>query len=339
MPAYHIHNLTKSFAQVRALSDVSFAASAGEFIVILGPTGAGKTTLLRTISGLEKPDSGTIAEVDNNAQHDITTLSPAERDMAMVFQNFSLYPGMSVYDNLAFPLRPAWRKIPETEIDRRVNWAADILGISSKLQNKPGELSGGQQQRVAIGRAIVREPRLFLFDEPLASLDAKLRISMAVEIHRLQRRLNVTMLYVTHDQVEAMSLADRMIVLDEGRILQTGAPDDVYRNPISPRVARMLGSPPINLLSPQQFAALKLQNPHPEAKTLGLRPEHISLTPVADGTSADGVILTMEKLGATTTAVIRATGVDLRALLTADCELAEGQPVKLATHAQDVLGW
>lgn len=340
MPKYTIHNISKSFAQTRALSNVSFSAGAGEFVVILGHTGAGKTTLLRTVAGIEKPDSGTIAEIaTDGTSHDITTLSPPERDMAMVFQNFSLYPSLSVYDNLAFPLRPKWRLISESDIDRRVKWAADILGITSKLENKPGELSGGQQQRVAIGRAIVREPRLFLFDEPLASLDAKLRVSMAVEIHRLQRRLNVTMLYVTHDQVEAMSLADRMIVLDAGRVLQTGTPDEVYRNPNSPRVARMLGSPPINLLSPAQFALLKWPMPQSNVRTLGVRPEHIAVKPVAAGESSDAKIITLEKLGAMTTAVIQSASVELRTILPANQAFEEGQPLHVSIQAQDILTW
>ena len=329
MPAYTISNLIKRFGRTTALDDLSFHLAAGEFVVVLGPTGAGKTTLLRTLAGLEKPDAGTI--IENTS--DITHLTPAARDMAMVFQNFSLYPRKTVRENLAFGLRPAWRNIPEEEITRRVIWAAELLGLTEKLAQRPTELSGGQQQRVAIGRAIVREPKLFLFDEPLASLDAKLRESMTLEIHRLQRRLNVTMLYVTHDSMEAMSLADRIIVLDQGRILQIGAPHELYNSPASPRVGRMLGTPPINLLPTAAAKTLfpSLQPPE-NTQTIGIRPEHLTLTRSPDGTAKIRVI---EHLGATTIAYLHATAagesIELRATLGPTTALQVGDHVTLST--------
>jgi multiple sugar transport system ATP-binding protein len=328
MPRYEIRDLTRHFGKVTAIDEVSFTADEGEFIVVLGPTGAGKTTLLRTIAGLERADSGQVLEDERQ----ITAQSPAQRDMAMVFQNFSLYPRLTVYDNLAFPLRPRWRRMPKEEIDRRVRWAAEMLGITSKLQQKPTQLSGGQQQRVAIGRAIVREPKLFLFDEPLASLDAKLREQMAVEMHRLQRRLNVTMLYVTHDQIEAMSLADRIVVLDEGKVLQIGKPDEIYTHPANPRVARMLGSPPINLFDPQQAGTLGL----PAARTIGVRPEHVSLSPSPTGR---GKVLVVEHLGPCSVLLVDVKGIHIRALASPLDPVREGDLVEPQIEPQRVLAW
>ena len=333
MPAYEVRNLTKRFGRIAALDDVTFTAGAGEFIVVLGPTGAGKTTLLRVMAGLDRADAGSIAEMCDGRRLDITALAPAVRDMAMVFQNFSLYPRLSVYDNLAFPLRPTWRGIERGEIDRRVRWAAELLGITEKLGQMPAQLSGGQQQRVAIGRAIVREPRLFLFDEPLANLDAKLREHMTVEIHRLQRRLSATMLYVTHDQTEAMSLADRVIVLDEGRILQTGAPDEIYRKPVSPRVARMFGSPPINLLDADEARRLGVAT---GSRTIGIRPEHVRLKPNAAGSARSTLI---ERLGPMTVVRLDARGVALRAVTDPSMAVALGEAFEVHVAPEDVIGW
>ena len=333
MPAYEVRNLTKRFGRITALDAVSFSAGEGEFIVVLGPTGAGKTTLLRVIAGLDRPDAGAAFETHSASSREITALAPPARDMAMVFQNFSLYPRLSVYDNLAFPLRPKWRRMPHHEIDRRVRWAADLLGIADKLEQMPTQLSGGQQQRVAIGRAIVREPRLFLFDEPLANLDAKLREHMTVEIHRLQRRLNVTMLYVTHDQTEAMSLADRVIVLDEGRILQIGAPDEIYRRPASPRVARMFGSPPINLLDAEAARTLGIAIAH---HTVGIRPEHVRLKVSATGAARATLI---ERLGPMTVVRLDAHGVALRAVTNPSMTVTLGDVFEVSVEADDVIGW
>jgi multiple sugar transport system ATP-binding protein len=333
MPAYEVRSLTKRFGRITALDDVNVTASEGEFIVVLGPTGAGKTTLLRVMAGLDRADAGSISEISDGKKLDITALAPAARDMAMVFQNFSLYPRLSVYDNLAFPLLPTWRRIPCDEIDRRVRWAAELLGITEKLGQMPAQLSGGQQQRVAIGRAIVREPRLFLFDEPLANLDAKLREHMTVEIHRLQRRLNVTMLYVTHDQAEAMSLADRVIVLDAGRILQTGTPDDVYRKPASPRVARMFGSPPINLLDADEAQRLGITS---ASRTIGIRPEHVRLRRNESGPARSTLV---ERLGPMTVVRLDVRGVVIRAAIDPTESVALGGVFDIAIDQGDVTGW
>jgi multiple sugar transport system ATP-binding protein len=333
MPAYELHELTRRFGRIAALDHVSFAAREGEFIVVLGPTGAGKTTLLRVIAGLDRPDAGSVFESRSGSTVNVTALAPAARDVAMVFQNFSLYPRLSVYENLAFPLRPKWRRIASAEIDRRVTWAAGLLGITEKLGQMPAQLSGGQQQRVAIGRAIVREPRLFLFDEPLANLDAKLREQMTVEIHRLQRRLNVTMLYVTHDQTEAMSLADRVIVLDEGRILQTGTPDEIYRKPVSPRVARMFGSPPINLLNAEAARRLGIASPQ---RTIGIRPEHVRLKPNPTGAARSTLI---ERLGPMTVVRLDVNGIAVRAVIDPIMPVGLGQTFDIDVEERDVIGW
>lgn len=331
MPRYDIENLTKRFGRITALDDVSFSAEQGEFVVILGPTGAGKTTLLRTLAGLERPDAGLITA----DSYDITPLPPAQRDMAMVFQNFSLYPRWTVAENLAFPLQPKWRGMAKTEINRRVQWAAELLGLTEKLQALPTELSGGQQQRVAIGRAIVREPKLFLFDEPLASLDAKLREAMTIEIHRLQRRLKVTLLYVTHDQTEALSLADRIVVLDQGKILQIGKPDEIYTQPISPRVARILGNPPINLLSPTQAFRMGWTK-IPPATTLGLRPEHVQLICSHQG---PGLVRNVEHLGAVTVISVLCEETEIRALAGPHDSLTPGDRVTIHFDTNKLLSW
>ena len=223
---------------------IDLDAGRDELLVVLGPTGAGKTTLLRTIAGLEQPDAGTITM----AGRDVTALDPASRDVALVFQNFSLYPRWSVRRNLEFPLRAPGRNIPEAEIQSRIAWAADLLRITRYLDREASRLSGGEMQRVAIGRAIVRRPRLFLMDEPLTNLDAKLREALRVELVELRRELKTPMVFVTHDQAEALSMADRIVVLSEGRILQTGAPREIYERPASPVVALQLGQPAINLL-------------------------------------------------------------------------------------------
>jgi sn-glycerol 3-phosphate transport system ATP-binding protein len=227
---------------VRAVSDVQINITDGEFIVLVGPSGCGKSTLLRMVAGLETISEGQV-KIANRVVNDI---EPADRDIAMVFQNYALYPHMSVYDNLAYGLRN--RKTPKAEIDARVAEAARMLQLEPYLERKPKALSGGQRQRVAMGRAIVRKPAVFLFDEPLSNLDAKLRVSMRGEIKRLQRRLGTTSIYVTHDQLEAMTLADRLVVLNGGRIEQIGAPLEVYHTPASTFVASFIGSPAMNLL-------------------------------------------------------------------------------------------
>ncbi len=226
---------------VEAVKDVSIEIPDGGFCVLVGPSGCGKSTLLRMVAGLETITSGE-CRIGGRVVNEV---EPAERDIAMVFQNYALYPHFSVYENMAYGLRN--RGTPKDEIDRRVNEAATILGIETLLQRRPRALSGGQRQRVAMGRAIVRKPQVFLFDEPLSNLDAKLRVQMRVEIKKLQRALGVTSIYVTHDQVEAMTLSDKLVVMNGGRIEQVGVPSDVYRKPASRFVATFIGSPPMNI--------------------------------------------------------------------------------------------
>ena len=256
MAGVFLRNVLKSYGELQVIHGVSMEIADGEFIVILGPSGCGKSTLLRMVAGLELISGGEIAiggRVVNN-------LEPKDRDIAMVFQNYALYPHMSVYDNMAYGLRI--RGLPKSEIDARVQKAASILELGQYLARKPRELSGGQRQRVAMGRAIVREPQVFLFDEPLSNLDAKLRVQMRGELQSLHRRLGTTSLFVTHDQVEAMTLAQRMIVMNAGRAEQIGAPLEVYAKPATTFVASFIGSPPMNLIPK-------------DGKLLGVRPEHM----------------------------------------------------------------
>ncbi|MDP5307681.1 sn-glycerol-3-phosphate import ATP-binding protein UgpC [Paracoccus spongiarum] len=256
----------------RAVGGVNIDIADGEFIVLVGPSGCGKSTLLRMVAGLESITEGEVRIGDRV----VNKVEPADRDIAMVFQNYALYPHMSVRQNLAYGLKN--RGTPRAEIDRRVNEAAEILQIGQFLDRKPRALSGGQRQRVAMGRAIVREPAAFLFDEPLSNLDAKLRVAMRLEIKELQKRLRTTSLYVTHDQLEAMTLADRLVVLNGGRVEQIGTPLEVYRRPASAFVAGFIGSPAMNLLDARAVPHLPGTG---HAGTIGIRPEDLSVT--ADG--------------------------------------------------------
>jgi len=242
MASLRIKNLTKSFGDTKVIDNISFEVSEGEFCILLGPSGCGKTTILRLIAGLEEQDEGEIFIGDR----EVSGLTPRQRDVAMVFQSYALYPHLNVYENIAFPLR--MQKKSREEIERRVRDTARLLGIEDLLKRKPKELSGGQRQRVAIGRAIVRNPMLFLFDEPLSNLDAKLRSSMRVELAKLHQELRATMIYVTHDQVEAMTLGEKIILLDQGLIQQIGSPEEVYEKPSNIFVATFIGTPQINLL-------------------------------------------------------------------------------------------
>ena len=239
-----LHQVSKKFGPIEALQKVDLQVGADELLVVLGPTGAGKTTLLRTIAGLEEVDSGTL-EMDGE---DISQSPPAERDVAFVLQNFSLYPDWTVRHNMAFPLQAPGRNLSAGEIAEQVAWAADLLHLTHLLDRNSNQLSGGEMQRVAIGRAIVRRPRLFLFDEPLTNLDAKLREALRVELVVLRRQLGIPMIYVTHDQAEALSMGDRIAVLARGQIRQLGTPKAIYQRPVSPLVARQLGQPAINLI-------------------------------------------------------------------------------------------
>jgi ABC-type sugar transport system ATPase subunit len=242
MSGLAVHELTKRYGDKTVLEKVSFTVERGEFCILLGPSGCGKSTVLRIIAGLSEPGGGSV-RINGR---DVMGLTPAERDVAMVFQNYALYPHMNVFENLAFPLKI--KKTPKDEINARVREAAGLLGIEDLLKRKPRELSGGQQQRVAIGRAIVRKPRVFLFDEPLSNLDAKLRSEMRVELANLHRRLATTMVYVTHDQVEAMTLGSKIVVLEKGVVQQVGTPGEVYDSPANAFVAAFIGVPSINLL-------------------------------------------------------------------------------------------
>jgi sn-glycerol 3-phosphate transport system ATP-binding protein len=250
---------------VPVIHDLNAQINDGEFVVIVGPSGCGKSTLLRMVAGLEDITGGTISI----GEHVVNDLEPAERDIAMVFQNYALYPHMSVFDNMAYGLKIA--KVSPADIQTRVDKAAGILQLSQLLQRKPRELSGGQRQRVAMGRAIVRQPQVFLFDEPLSNLDAKLRAQTRLEIQKLHRELGITSLFVTHDQVEAMTLAQRMIVMNGGVMEQFGTPEEVYNRPASTFVASFMGSPPMNLL--RQAPGCNAQ------QVMGIRPEHLDLTP------------------------------------------------------------
>ncbi len=237
-----IDNLQKSFGTTKVINAISFEVKEGEFCILLGPSGCGKTTVLRLIAGLEQQDDGEIFIGDR----EVSNLTPKERDIAMVFQSYALYPHLNVYENMAFSLK--MRKRPKQEMDKKVKETAVLLGIEELLNRKPKELSGGQRQRVAIGRAIVRNPKLFLFDEPLSNLDAKLRSSMRVELARLHQKLKATTLYVTHDQVEAMTLGEKIVLLDQGVIQQIGTPDEMYHTPSNLFVATFIGTPQINLV-------------------------------------------------------------------------------------------
>jgi multiple sugar transport system ATP-binding protein len=262
--------VSKRFGPVEAVRDLSLSIADGEFVVLLGPTGAGKTTTLRLIAGLERPDRGKVVI----RGRDVTARMPAERDVAFVFQQYSLYPHLTVYDNLAFPLRSPARRMDESLVRHRVQQAAELLHIEQKLSNRATELSGGEMQRVAIGRALVREPAVYLMDEPLSSLDAKLRAELRLELKRIQRELGATILYVTHDQVEAMTMADRIGVMSEGVLIQLGSPREIYQRPRSAYVAGRLGTPSINLIPAELVANGSLPQ---QARTVGLRTEHIRI--------------------------------------------------------------
>jgi sn-glycerol 3-phosphate transport system ATP-binding protein len=277
-----------------AIKGVDVDVPDGQFCVLVGPSGCGKSTLLRMVAGLETITSG---EIDIGGRI-VNQIEPADRDIAMVFQNYALYPHMSVYNNMAYGLRN--RGMPKPEIDTRVQEAARILELSAMLDRKPGQLSGGQRQRVAMGRAIVRQPKVFLFDEPLSNLDAKLRIAMRVEIRKLQRRLSTTSIYVTHDQLEAMTLADILVVMNGGQVEQIGNPLQIYQKPATTFVATFIGAPPMNLFPARQA---RIQLPVAEDGIIGIRPEDFQLARdgMPDGSLPfDLTVTAMEHVGAET---------------------------------------
>jgi multiple sugar transport system ATP-binding protein len=308
-----IRNLYKTFNEVHAVKGVNLEIRDREFVVLVGPSGCGKTTTLRMVAGLESITSGEVLIGDSV----VNELPPMDRDIAMVFQNYALYPHMSVYDNMAFGLK--MRRFARSEIDRRVREAADILGIENLLRRKPRQLSGGQRQRVALGRAIVRHPQVFLFDEPLSNLDAKLRVQMRVELKKIHERVGTTAIYVTHDQVEAMTLGDRVVVMKDGIVQQVGDPLDLYNAPVNRFVAGFIGSPAMNFaaanLAEQDGAlfavgdSIRLKLPPARAKrlqshagqrvTLGIRPEDLRVgsNDGADGLSFPAIVEVVERLG------------------------------------------
>ncbi|MFP3341980.1 ABC transporter ATP-binding protein [Vreelandella aquamarina] len=325
MAALEIHNVRKEFGSERVLKDVSISIDSGEFLILVGPSGCGKSTLMNAIAGLEPVTSGNIY-IDGE---DVTWRTPAERDIAMVFQSYALYPSMTVRQNISFGLE--MRKVPKAEREAAVERVADLLQISHLLERKPAQLSGGQRQRVAMGRALAREPKVYLFDEPLSNLDAKLRVDMRTEIKKLHQRLGTTIVYVTHDQVEAMTLADCIAVMRDGHILQLGSPDEVYNNPVDMFVAGFMGSPSMNFIRATLEAdgdgyALRIATPDeadlllpwPAARhtaglveqldkpvILGLRPEHFSEEDVRLSEQAEGTLLEAK------VSVVEPTGADI----------------------------
>ncbi|ESX81427.1 MULTISPECIES: ABC transporter ATP-binding protein [unclassified Mesorhizobium] len=321
MADVHIKGVTKVFGEHVAVDNLDLHIADGEFVVLLGPTGAGKTTTLRLIAGLERPEAGSI----HIAGHDTTTLSPAERDTAFVFQQYSLYPHLSVYDNLAFPLRSPARKMPEDQIRRRVEDVAKMVRIHHKLNNRSTKLSGGEMQRVAIGRALVRKPSIYLMDEPLSSLDAKLRADLRLELKRIQAELGATMLYVTHDQIEAMTMADRIGILADGVLVQIGSPRTIYSEPANLHVAARLGQPAINLLP---VGLLPDGGAPAGTKTIGARTEHLSIEKAANG-HADGVVDWVEHLGDQNHLHVTVGTKKLVTLTDPDTDLAQGDKIMI----------
>ncbi len=296
MAGLKLSGVRKAYGATTVLHGIDLDVADGEFVVFVGPSGCGKSTLLRLIAGLEDTTSGVI-EIDGK---DVTGEAPAKRQLAMVFQSYALYPHMSVRKNIAFPLKMA--KMPQAEIDRKVEDAARILNLTNYLERRPGQLSGGQRQRVAIGRAIVRQPSAFLFDEPLSNLDAALRGSMRIEISELHQQLKTTMIYVTHDQVEAMTMADKIVVLNAGNIEQVGSPLELYRSPRNLFVAGFIGSPKMNFVTGPYAQARN-------AATVGVRPEHMTMS-TSEG-EWRGTVTVAEHLGADTFLHINVDGIGL----------------------------
>ncbi|SDB36680.1 ABC transporter ATP-binding protein [Bauldia litoralis] len=317
-----LSGVTKRFKTVAAVESLDLTVHDGEFIVLLGPTGAGKTTTLRLVGGLERPDEGSITI----GGHDVTHAAPAARDVAFVFQQYSLYPHLSAYDNLAFPLRSPARRVPEDEIRKRVGEIAEMLRISAKLQNRATQLSGGEMQRVAIGRALVRRPSIYLMDEPLSSLDAKLRSDLRLELKRIQQDLGATILYVTHDQTEAMTMAVRIGVIESGRMIQLGTPREIYTAPASVYVATRLGQPAINLLP---VGLLPDGGAPTGGKTVGARTENLRIAKAANG-SANATVDWIEHLGDQNHLHVTVGDHKLVTLADPESDLAKGDRVSLS---------
>ncbi len=342
-----LKNVVKQYGQIEVLHKISLEIKHGEFIVLVGPSGCGKSTTLRLVAGLEEISDGTIMIGDKV----VNNMRPKDRGIAMVFQNYALYPHMNIFDNMSFGLKLS--KVPKKEIKERVHAAAKILNISKLLDRKPSALSGGQRQRVAMGRAIVRDPEIFLFDEPLSNLDAKLRTQMRVEIKELHQRLKNTIIYVTHDQTEAMTLGDRIVVLKDGFIEQVGSPIELFENPQNTFVAGFIGSPPMNLIegkilkkNSQLYIELGgLSLPIPEKQdakikegmnvTMGLRPDDISLsndTQVPDNWKFDGMVEVTEPLGNETHMHLNVSGIKLTGICKERTIIQPKENINLSFH-------
>lgn len=314
MTALKLENVNKSFGSVHVLKDINLTVEDGEFVVFVGPSGCGKSTLLRVIAGLETASSGTVMIADDV----VNDVPPAKRGIAMVFQSYALYPHLTVKDNMGLGLKQEGQ--PKSVVEERVSKASKMLDLDDYLARRPAELSGGQRQRVAIGRAIVRDPKLFLFDEPLSNLDAALRMNTRVEIAALHRTLSASMIYVTHDQIEAMTLADKIVVLRDGRIEQVGSPMELYNNPANRFVAGFLGSPSMNFLE-------RSVPGQPAGQTIGIRPEHLGLR--ADG-QISGEVTHVERLGGDTNLLVKTEqGETLTVRLFGQNDTAVGAHVRL----------
>ncbi|MBT6723948.1 MAG: ATP-binding cassette domain-containing protein [Planctomycetaceae bacterium] len=323
MPRLVLSEISKRYDDVIALDNVSFEVQDGELLVLVGPSGCGKSTTLRLIAGLESLQAGNIAL--NGA--DITTTAPKDRDIAMVFQNYALYPHMTVRQNLGFGLK--MKKMSSSEIESRVKETAEALDIESLLDRKPGQLSGGQKQRVAVGRAMIRKPAVFLFDEPLSNLDAKLRVTLRNELIRLHQRLAATILYVTHDQIEALTLGDRIAVMKDGQIQQLGTPQQVYNEPANTFVASFIGHPAMNLVPPSVF---RLET---DATLVGIRPEHLIIS-VNNPGSIPGTISARQNTGADSflTGNFKEWEITVRA--PADTRLNVGDTIEIIPHVENL---
>ena len=341
--------LVKRFGKVVAVDRVSFEARDGEFLVLLGPSGCGKTTTLRLIAGLETPDGGEIYIGDRL----VNDLPPKDRDVAMVFQNYALYPHMKVYDNLAFPLRI--RKLPREEVDKRVREVAKLLRIEELMDRYPRQLSGGQQQRVALGRALVRQPQVFLMDEPLSNLDAKLRVYMRAELKRLQRELGITTIYVTHDQAEAMTMADRVAVMNEGKIMQLADPAELYFKPANTFVAGFIGAPAMNFIDasvtvqgeevfldtgvfkvklPKEISEILAKAGTPSEVIFGIRPEHVVVDRREFPNSYQVEVFVTEPLGSETIIDFKHGDVIMKAKYPGHFEAAPGDKIYIGFQHQ-----
>ncbi len=336
MSTVKVDDLVKEFGDVTAVNHTTRVFSDGIMTVLVGPSGCGKTTLMRTVAGLEKPTSGSVKIGDE----DVTDVPPWDRNVAMIFQSYALYPHMSVYENIAFPLKA--RNVSGSDIERRVKETANFLQITDLLDREPKELSGGQMQRVAVGRAVVRSPEVFLMDEPLSNLDAKLRVHMRAELKQLQRDLEVTTVYVTHDQEEAMTLSDDLMVIDEGNVMQEGSPQEVYRNPTNTFVAKFIGSPPMNLIEcscnfqdetlqtqsfnyplPDHLKTVTQKLPADKHFLLGVRPEDINVEEKKKEGKVKTRLILIEPQGKEVLLTLKVDGTELKCLTYPDTEIPD----------------